>query len=341
MASIKDIAAACGVSVATVSKALNGQPDISDSTRARVLEKVKAMGYTPNSSARALKTSRSHNLGVLLADEAGNGLTQEFFAALLEAFRKQAESSGYDITFIHRRSGTQRRSYLEHCRYRCVDGVIVACVGVDFNDPGVVELVTSDLPVITVDHIFNDRSAVLSDNVDGPQQLVDYLCSMGHRRIAFIHGEAGASVTQKRLASYYRACEAHGIEPPDAYVRGSAYRDPARCAEETRALLALSERPTAILFPDDLSAIGGMEAIRKEGLLIPRDISVAGYDGILLTRVITPQLTTWCQNTDELGRIAASRLIQQIEHPRVTLPEQQMIPGRLQPGESCAPPLKP
>ena len=114
----------------------------------------------------------------------------------------------------------------------------------------------------------------------------------------------------------------------------STYRDAKSCAAATRQLLALPQRPTAILFPDDFSAIGGIQTIRQEGLLIPRDISVAGYDGNLISQIMSPQLTTYRQDTEALGRAAAELLIEQIESPRTALPEQKLISGSLLKGQS-------
>ncbi len=336
MASIKDVAKECGVSVATVSKALNGHSDISQATKEKVRAAAERLGYMPNSAARALKTNRTYNLGVLFVDEAQSGLTHEFFAAVLDSFKRQAESRGYDITFINHNIGHGHASYLEHCRYRGVDGVIAACV--QFDDPEVVELARSNLPFVTVDHVFNNRSAVMSDNVEGIRGIVDHLCSLGHERIAYIHGETHTSVTEKRLASFYRACAAHGVKVSDDYVLPSAYRDPGGSALATRKLLELPERPTAILYPDDFSAIGGVQTIREYGLLVPRDITIAGYDGNLLSQIMSPKLTTWRQNTDAMGRTAAELLIEQIESPRTALPEQRLICGSLLKGESSAAP---
>ena len=241
------------------------------------------------------------------------------------------EKLGYDITFINRNLGGRTMTYLEHCHYRGVDGAVIACV--DFNDPQVVELVNSDVPVVTIDHVFNNRMAVLSDNVNGLSALVRYAYAKGHRRIAFIHGERTA-VTEKRLAGFYKSCEELNLHIPDEYVRSGVYHDPDRCAQETRALLALPQRPTCILFPDDFSAMGGSIALREAGLSIPEDISVMGYDGIYLSRVMKPQLVTWQQNTKMLGRMAADKLVQMIEHPRVTLAEQIPVTGKLLEGGS-------
>ncbi len=250
---------------------------------------------------------------------------------MLDSFKVQVEKLGYDITFVNRNLGGRTMTYLEHCHYRGVDGAVIACV--DFNDPQVVELVNSDVPVVTIDHVFNNRMAVLSDNVNGLSALVRYAYANGHRRIAFIHGERTA-VTENRLAGFYKSCAELGLQVPEEYVRSGVYHDPDRCAEETRALLALPQRPTCILFPDDFSAMGGCIALQEAGLSIPEDISVMGYDGIYLSRVMKPQLVTWQQNTKMLGRMAADKLVQMIEHPRVTLAEQIPVTGKLLEGGS-------
>ena len=331
MSSMKELAQECGVSVATVSKALNGQPDISAATRNRIREAARRMGYVPNMAARSMKTNRTYNLGVLFVDERQSGLAHEYFSAVLDSFKVQVEKLGYDITFINRNLGGRTMTYLEHCHYRSVDGVVIACV--NFYDPQVVELVNSDVPVVTIDHVFNNRMAVLSDNVAGLKALVKQAWACGHRRIAFIHGEK-TSVTENRIAGFYQACEELGLEIPEEYVRDGVYHDVERCAEETRALLALPQRPTCILFPDDFSAMGGCIALNEAGLRIPEDISVMGYDGIYLSRVMKPQLVTWQQNTKMLGRMAADKLVQMIEHPRVTLAEQIPVTGKLLEGGS-------
>lgn len=324
MVSMKDIARKCGVSVATVSKALNGQPDIGEDTRERIAAVAAELGYMTNATARALKTNRTYNLGVLFVDERRSGLAHEYFSSLLESFKVEAERHGYDITFINHNVGGRTTTYVQHCQYRGVDGVVIACV--DFTDPQVRELVDSNIPLVTIDHVFEGRVAVISDNVSGVDALVRYAYSMGHRKIAFLHGE-NTTVTRNRLVGFYRACEELGIEVPEGYVRPCVYHDPDKCADQTRQLLALPDRPTCIIFPDDFSYIGGQNVLQEQGLRIPEDISVMGYDGIQLARVM--RLATYSQNTQDLGRIAAEKLISLIEHPKTTPIDRLMVPGTL------------
>mgnify|MGYP000193571376 CR=1 FL=1 len=210
MPSLKDLAKECGVSVATVSKALNDQPDISPATRERVRAAAHRMGYLPNAAARSLKTNRTYNLGVLFVDERQSGLTHEYFSAVLDSFKVEAEKHGYDITFINHNISGKSMSYLEHCRYRNVDGVVIACV--NFYEPQVVELVNSEVPVVTIDHVFNNRMAILSDNVFGLKALVRQAWACGHRRIAFIHGEKTA-VTENRVAGSIKPAKSWAEDP--------------------------------------------------------------------------------------------------------------------------------
>ena len=329
MVSMKDIARRCGVSVATVSKALNGLPDIGEETRQRICAVASEMGYMTNSAARALKTRRTYNLGVLFVDERRSGLSHEYFSSILEGFKQEAEAHGYDITFINSNVGDRPISYLRHCRYRGLDGVLIACV--DFTDPRVVELVESDIPVVTIDHVFPNRQAILSDNVDGLETLVHYAYNKGHRRIAFLHGE-DTSVTKGRLTGFYKACRELGIEVPAEYVIPCIYHDPDRCAQATHQLLQLENRPTCIIFPDDFSFMGGHNAVLEAGLRMPDDISALGYDGINLARIM--HLTTYTQKAMTIGRTSAERLIALVENPDSVAKDPILIHGGLMEGIS-------
>ena len=334
MVSMKDISAVCGVSIATVSKALNDHRDIGEETKEHIRQVAKELGYSPNSAAKTLKTNRTYSLGVLFVDDEQSGLTHDYFAHVLDSFKRTAEERGYDITFINScKTRPQRMSYLEHSRYRRFDGVVIACV--DFEDPEVEELVRSNIPVVTIDHLFNNRSTIVSDNVKGISDLVHYIYEMGHRKIAYIHG-AESAVTQSRLSSFYRTCEELGLEIPSDYVREAPYRNTKDTYAETVKLLDLKDPPTCIIYPDDFSCFGGINAIYARGLKIPDDVSVAGYDGIRIARHYRPQLTTIVQDTKRLGREAAIKLINLIENPKTTLTEQIVVTGEVFPGESVA-----
>ncbi len=332
MVSLKDIAGRCGVSVATVSKALNDQNDIGQETKERIRQAAKEMGYVPNAAAKSMKTNRTHNIGVLFVDEANSGLRHDFFANVLDSFKRNVEKAGYDITFISNdRSRPGRTTYLEHARYRRFDGVVIACVR--FDDPEVIELVHSNIPVVTIDHIYNDTTTIISDNVHGMETLVDYVVANGHRKIAFIHG-VDSSVTKARVITFNRKMEEYGIRVPDEYIMETPYRDTHGAYERTLELLELEDRPTCIFYPDDYASYGGMRAISEKGLKVPDDVSIIGFDGIRVARHIRPRLTTYRQNTEELGAKAAESLISMIEHPKTTLVSQVVVKGILLEGDT-------
>ena len=335
MVSMKDIAKKCGVSIATVSKALNGQKDIGEETRKRICAVAEEMGYMANSVARALKTNRSYNLGMLLVDERRSGLGHEYFSTIIEGFKAEAESHGYDITFINSHVGDQPTSYVKHCRYRGLDGVLVACV--NFEDPRIQELAASNIPLVTIDYCFDGHTAVLSDNTSGVDTLVRYAYNKGHRKIAFLHGE-DITVTRRRLDGFRQACDELGLKIPEEYIVPCVYHDPDLCQKATWKLLHLADPPTCILFPDDFSFIGGHNAILSSGYALPwgfgvgKAVSALGYDGINLARMM--RLTTYTQNAYVIGKTAADRLIHTVEHPEQAVPERIMISGELMEGNT-------
>ncbi len=328
---IRELSQKCGLSVSTVSKALNGYSDVSEETRELVRTIAHEIGYRPNSLARALKTNKTYNLGVLFVDDNQSGLTHNYFAAVLDSFKVEAERRGYDITFINHNIGKTNMTYLEHCRYRNVDGICLACV--DFQAPEVVELVMSDLPAVTIDHLFNNRTCIQSENRQGMQALVRYVYEKGHRGIAYVHG-AKSAVTETRVTSFLRTMSDLSLDVPSGFLQPSVYHDPAATYQVVKRMLSAPRRPSCILMPDDYAALGGIEAAGEAGLRIPEDLSIAGFDGIKLIQRLTPRLTTIAQDTTRIGQEAARQLVHLIERPRTTYPEIISIPTRLLPGDT-------
>ncbi|MBR4472973.1 MAG: substrate-binding domain-containing protein [Oscillospiraceae bacterium] len=279
----------------------------------------------------------THSLGILFAEESNRGLTHPFFASVLNAFKIAVEARGYDVCFINRNIGTDAFTYLEYCRYRNLDGVCIACI--DYSDPQVAELVKSGIPCVTVDHLFKNIPAVLSDNENGVKKLVEYAISMGHKRIAFIHGHNNSVVTQTRIKQFSQTMQFYKLSVPDDYIRSGLYADIGTTRKLVGELLSLPEKPTCILLPDDVCYFGAQEAAREMGMRIPEDVSVAGYDGISLTQEIRPCLTTIRQNSDGLGKEAAARLIGMIESPKKALCLPVFLPVELLRGDTVSSPV--
>lgn len=311
MVTLKDIALHCGVSVASVSKAINHMPGVGQRTAQRIRETAKAFGYLPNAAAQALRTNRSFNIGVILVDDDNHTLLNEFFVLVLEGFKMKMEEEGYDLMLLNRTIGRRKISYLEHCRHSNLDGVFAACT--DFSDKELLALAASDIPIVSVDHTYPGHPSVYSDNEGGIYQAVSYAHAQGHRNIALILG-GPAGVTDKRLKGYQKALKDLGLEARTEYLKHSRYRDIKRTYEATQQLLALKEPPTCILMPDDYASHGGMLAIKNARLKVPQDISVIGFDGIEYFKYITPRLTTVVQDAMKIGEAAANLLRVAIEN---------------------------
>lgn len=333
MATIKELSLRCGVSVSTVSKALNGYRDISEGTKQRIIRTANEMGYFPDANARALKKKKTSNLGVLYIDTSSQGLRNEYFAYILASFKEKVAKQGYDITFIEHNIGNRKMTYLEHCRNRNFDGICIVCA--EFGDPEVLELVNSDFPVVTIDHAFNEAISILSDNIQGMRQLVEYVVSQGHSKIAYIHGTK-SSVTHNRLVAFNNVMKEHGLSLPEEFLLEGIYRSVEKTEELTYQLLTNENRPTCILTPDDYAALGAMNTIRRLGLRIPEDISIGGYDGIPVSQALEPNLATVKQDSDKIGAEAAKQLINLIENPMGTSLDNIYLKGQLVKGGSVS-----
>lgn len=328
---IRMIAEKCGCSPATVSKALNGAGDISRETAERIRRVAAELGYMPNAAARALKTSRSYCFGLLYEDKVNGGLGHGFFAGILNGFWNRAAELGFDIFFLSDSLGQRKLGYAEHARYRGCDGVFVPSEIYAGSD--IQELVASGIPVVTIDYLSEGCGAVQSDNVKGMDDLVRYVYGMGHRRIAFVYGN-DTEVTRTRVAAFRGTCQALGLDIPEQYMIPTVYCSPTASEEATKQLLALEERPTCIIYPDDLAYIGGRNEIYRQGLRIPEDISAVGYDGLNFVQMLSPRLTTVKQNAELMGASAADELVRAAEQGGEYVPRRIIIPGKMLTGET-------
>lgn len=325
MVTLKDIARECNVSFSTVSKALKGSSEISAEKIELVQRKAEEMGYHPNIAARTLRTNRTYDLGVIFEDKTGAGFQHQYFAKIISGFQNAASQKGYEITFITY-SGKNDRDYYNHVVSRNFDGI--AILSADFKKPEIKKLVDSEIPTVTLDYCYdNSHMAVMSDNKFGMTELVNYVISNGHKRIAMIHGE-DTLVTQERKEIFLNVCKKNGIDIPDNYFAQAVYHDPFTSAEATNVLMSLENPPTCIFYPDDYSALGGIRELNSRNMTPGKDISIVGYDGIMLTSMMIPPLTTYEQDGEKIGFSMGESLINKIENSS-TETSKIMISGRL------------
>ncbi|MGZ8567370.1 MAG: LacI family DNA-binding transcriptional regulator [Actinomycetota bacterium] len=326
IATIRELAEQLGVSVATVSRVLNGYPDVAPDTRERVLAAIRESDFTPVRAARSLVTGRTHVIGVILATGDGHpDLQHPFFQEVLVGLKHRAGGMGFDLLLFSVGStgngsgGGASHRYLARARQHRVDGVVV--MGVDRHDPDVEELVSSGIPMMAVDlDLEGGRTGhVTSDNVAGASLAVRHLAELGHRRIALIGGAGDTRPGVERLLGYRRELERLGLEHRPEYVReGDFYPESGHVA--TGELLDLPEPPTAIFAAADLMAAGAIQAITERDRSVPRDVAVVGFDDIHIAALLQPSLTTVRQNKQGLGAAAAVSLIGMIEDPELDPP---------------------
>ncbi|WP_041695482.1 LacI family DNA-binding transcriptional regulator [Alicyclobacillus acidocaldarius] len=335
MTTIYDIARRAGVSATTVSKVLNGYPDVSQKTREKVQRITRELGYQPNAAARGLVTRRSMSIGVFFQDDARMGFRHPFLHDIVASFQDVVGESGYDLLFFSRTTPPHAPQGFEaRARHRGVDGLFL--LGIPRTSPGLPSLVRSRIPVVSVDlDLFGPRASWLSsDNVGGARLAVEHLAAMGHTKIGFVGDRYGTKPGQDRALGYHMAMQELGLTFRSEWVAEGDFMEESG-EEAMHRILEAREWPTAVFFASDMMAIGAMKALRQRGLEPGRDISLVGFDDVAIARLVTPALTTIRQNTRAMGEEAARELLDLMQNPNRP-PRVITIPVELVSRESVA-----
>jgi DNA-binding LacI/PurR family transcriptional regulator len=284
---MRDVARSAGVSVATVSRALDGSPLVTEETAFAVKQAVTELGFVPNISARTLKYGQSYAIGVIVPD-----LMNPFFSEFLREFEALVSAKGQVVLLAN--AETSVGGLLTSVRQllmRLVDGVVVM-PSLDELEP--YQLLTlRKVPTVAIDSrrvgpCFSDVSLM---HEQGMMQAVGYLKDLGHRRIAFIAGSEGLMISKLRLNAFQASLQKHGIPVRPEYIRHGNYRAEGG-DREMRNLMDLCDRPTAVIGINDMTALGALRAARVLHVSVPEQVSVVGFDGIELGDLISPGLTT-------------------------------------------------
>ena len=307
---IKDVARVAGVSVATVSRVLNGSAPVLEPTRRRILDAARELRFTPNASARSLSMRRTAALGVVLPDLHG-----EFFSELLRGIDRTAQTQGRHLLVSSSHHGARGMSEALRAMHGRVDGLIV--MAPDVPAAGLVEALPHTIPTVLVNcalvtappDLRVDSLAV--DNYGGSVAMVEHLASLGHKRIAFIAGAAQNEDAAERERGYREAMKRLGLEVSRSQeVRGDFSEEGGRAA--AIKLMDLATPPTAIFAANDMMALGAIACVRERGLRVPEDVSVTGFDDIPTARYITPPLTTVRVDVEALGALATTMLVERM-----------------------------
>lgn len=311
MITIYDIAIKAGVSPSTVSKVVNNYSSIPEDTKKKVRKAMSELNYIPNTGAKALSKGHSYNVGVLAYLRMDvSPFKHPLFTEILDSFQQEMNAKNYDLLFVSSNVAGQEGSYYENCVSRDVAGALLFG---DLNSPEIREVINSEIPSVAFDYIGDKMSGVSIDNYEKMKELTLHLISLGHRNIVFIHGE-DSFVTRERMRGFKDAFKERNIPFNERSFVQSDYLDYAKVRSLTQDILRRIVPPTAIMFPDDLSAVEGMKTLKEMGLSIPEDISITGFDGTIFSQIVCPTITTIKQDTKAIGRSLADELIRQMEN---------------------------
>jgi LacI family transcriptional regulator len=309
MISIRDVAQRAGVSIATVSRAVNHIPTVNAELARRVWKAIEEVGYLPNTQARALVSGRSHMLGLIVSE-----ITNPFFPELVQEFENLAVAQGYEVLIGSTNYEPARtESLIRRMSQRNVDGVAVMTFGVE--EDLVQKLVEREFPLVFVDagpDLPNIR--VLKVNYgEGIRQGVQHLAALGHRQIAFISGPLRLRSAVARRDAFLKSMAELGLTvPPEHMVEGAHTMESGISAMEQ--LASIANLPTAVMCSNDMTAIGALHALYRTTYRVPEDISVVGFDDIHLAQFMLPPLTTVQMSCSDLAKAAVEALRAGVEH---------------------------
>jgi len=325
---ITDVARTAGVSVATVSKVINGRYGVAQATTTRVMEVIDSLGYESSLVARSLRSHRTHVIGILVAE------FEPFSAEILKGAAGALADTGYELLAytggLHGRGAGWERRYLSRLSGTLIDGAVLVTPTVVDADAGV--------PVVAIDPHTGPTGlpTVDSDNLGGSVLGTEHLLGLGHRRIAFVGGRPDLESSRLREQGFRQAMAAAGVDVDERLVRAGDYRKEST-VEPARELLARDDRPTAVFAANDLSAMATIDVAHALGLAVPRDLSVIGFDDIPESAQTDPPLTTVHQPIQALGAAAIGMLTALLDGGDTSDPHVRLPTSLVRRGTTAAP----
>jgi LacI family transcriptional regulator, galactose operon repressor len=307
---IKEVAEQAGVSVATISRVLNGKGPVRETTSQRVIETCQALHFTPHGVARSLSIRRTHTIGLLLPDLHG-----EFFSEVIRGIDAEARRGGYHLLVSGFHSDRQEMIAVFRAVRGRVDGLIV--MSPDREASALCSYLPPGFPLVLLNSIAGAPRAISIDNYGGAHAMVRHLRALGHTRIAFVKGPDQNADAAERLRGYRDATDV-SIELEGDFTEEAGH------AAGTR-VLGMQNRPNAIFAANDAMAVGALSAFRDAGVRVPHDIALAGFDDIPAARYVTPPLTTVNVPIAEQGRRAFDLVVSEEEQRHEVLPTTLVI----------------
>ncbi len=309
MATIIDVAKLCGYSKATVSRAFASPEQVSEKTRNAVYEAASAVGYTPDAIARAMVRGITENIAFIIYEKQYPVVLNPFYSPIFESILQTCAKKGYSLFVSSERDVRLPNGQVYIKKH--MDGVILAG---KTDAQTVMDLRRQGIKVVLVNSIvdFDDLICVTTDQYGGAVQAMRHLVEQGHKKIGLIAGEFSQYVYSARYNGYVDVLKENGIELNYNFIR--TIEATVEAAEKcVSAILQLEDRPTALFCTNDTIAVGAMKAVLRAGLKVPEDMAIIGYDDSEMCRLVEPELSTIRVDKESMGRIAAEKLIDQIE----------------------------
>lgn len=327
---IRDVARASGVSYATVSRVLSGYEFVKEATRSRVMEAVEDLGYVANLPARSLAGGRSRIIGLLVPN-----LDNSYVGTITQGIDQELARANYDLMlYTSHRQPSKESFYVSAIANGLTDGLLLIAplVLTTYLD----ELREQNFPYVLIDQSdTTEKSCVVeATNWHGAYEATRYLNQLGHTRIAFVTGSLAVRSAIDRLHGYKAALADCDIPVREELVIEGDYQQQTGYEITKKLLKSVDPLPTAIFAANDLSAFGAMDAAREQGLHIPKDISIIGFDDVPQASFVYPKLTTVRQPLEQMGRVAVKMLLEQIENQR-RLPQRVALATQLVIRDSC------
>lgn len=311
MATMKDVARLAGVSTSTVSHVINNNRFVSDAIREKVTSAIDSLNYAPSALARSLKLNQTRTIGMLLTAS-----SNPFYAEVVRGVERSCYERGYSLILCNTDGDAERMNRsMETLLQKRVDGLLLMCTENHRPSQDAISRYPS-LPIVMMDWApFGAANDVIQDNaLLGGVMATQYLISQGYRRIACITGPLDKTTSVQRLDGYRQAMQQAGLAVLPGYEVSGDFEF-ASGLPAMEQLLALPQRPEAVFASNDAMAVGVYQALYKEGLRVPDDIAVIGYDDIQLAQYMTPPLTTIHQPKDSLGELAIDTLLHRLKEP--------------------------
>lgn len=332
MATIQDVAQHAGVSIATVSRVINGTTYVNEEVAARVRAAIKELQYQPSRAAQAMRANHSKIIGLLISD-----IQNPFFTALIRGVEDVTNRNGYSLILCN--SDENSRKEQQYIEVLCAERVAGAIVVPTSENPPKLRLFREhEIPFISVDRRVKDSTtdAVLIDNVQGAYEAVMHLIANGYRRIGVITGPIGTTTGRERLEGYRKALRESGMVNDPALERIDNFKGEGG-RKGAHALLDLVPQVDALFTANNLMTMGALEAIHERHLRIPEDIALVGFDEMPWAALSGISLTTVTQPVYELGSTAALRLFQRLQNPTALSRQEIMLMPTLQIRDSTRP----